>query len=49
MFVDDFLTKEGESVEEAKTRLAAEQRAIVAGIGGIVLLLCLIPFIKGLK
>jgi hypothetical protein len=48
-FVDDFLTKEGESVEEAKTRLAAEQRAIVAGIGGIVLLLCLIPFIKGLK
>lgn len=48
-FVDDFLTKEGESVEEAKTRLAAEQRAIVAGIGGIVLLFCLIPFIKGLK
>lgn len=25
-FVDNFLTKEGESVEEAKKRLAAEQR-----------------------
>lgn len=25
-FVDNFLTKEGESVEEAKERLAAEQR-----------------------
>ncbi|MBD5546263.1 MAG: hypothetical protein HDQ97_02485 [Lachnospiraceae bacterium] len=25
-FVDNFLTKEGESVEEAKTRLAAEQK-----------------------
>lgn len=26
-FVDNFLTKEGESVEEAKERLAAEQKA----------------------
>lgn len=26
-FVDNFLTKEGESVEEAKARLAAEQKA----------------------
>lgn len=26
-FVDHFLTKEGESLEEAKARLAAEQRA----------------------
>lgn len=26
-FVDNFLTKEGESVEEARVRLAAEQRA----------------------
>ena len=26
-FVDQFLTKEGESVEEAKARLAAEQSA----------------------
>lgn len=26
-FVDNFLTKEGESVEEAKVRLAAEQKA----------------------
>ncbi|MBD5395743.1 MAG: hypothetical protein HDR71_16110 [Lachnospiraceae bacterium] len=25
-FVDSFLTKEGESVEEAKARLAAEQK-----------------------
>ena len=25
-FVDNFLTKDGETVEEAKTRLAAEQR-----------------------
>ena len=25
-FVDNFLTKEGESVEEAKARLAAEQK-----------------------
>ncbi len=25
-FVDNFLTKEGETVEEAKTRLAAEQK-----------------------
>ncbi len=25
-FVDNFLTKEGESVEEAKVRLAAEQK-----------------------
>ena len=26
-FVDNFLTKEGESVEEARARLAAEQKA----------------------
>lgn len=26
-FVDNFLTKEGESIEEAKVRLAAEQKA----------------------
>lgn len=26
-FVDNFLTKEGESVEEAKARIAAEQKA----------------------
>lgn len=26
-FVDNFLTKEGESVEEAKARMAAEQKA----------------------
>lgn len=26
-FVDNFLTKEGESVEEAKARLSAEQKA----------------------
>lgn len=26
-FVDSFLTKDGESVEEAKERLAAEQKA----------------------
>ena len=26
-FVDNFLTKEGESIEDAKARLAAEQKA----------------------
>lgn len=26
-FVDNFLTKEGESIEEAKARMAAEQKA----------------------
>ena len=30
-FVDEFLTKEGENVEEAKARLAAEQREREAG------------------
>lgn len=30
-FVDSFLTKEGESVEEARERLAAEQKAQNAG------------------
>lgn len=30
-FVDNFLTKEGESLEEAKVRIAAEQKARKAG------------------
>ncbi len=30
-FVDNFLTKEGESVEEAKARLAAEEKERKAG------------------
>lgn len=34
-FVDQFLTKEGETVEEAKKRLAAEQDAR-EGVSGIV-------------
>ena len=31
-FVDQFLTKEGESVEDAKKRLAAEQAAREAAV-----------------
>lgn len=33
-FVDNFLTKEGESVEEARERLAAEQKAREAASNG---------------
>ena len=33
-FVDNFLTREGESVEEARARLAAEQREREQGLRG---------------